>query len=154
MQQRAVRDFLRVHNCGNMRGSAGRARGASSPFSAPFPMGAIKANNQTMSDRIKPAAGPIGSKDRKLDGWLNGATGELTQGVKINPSDIVVDVGCGDGALIHFCARQGRRSRSSSAMNPVLLPPRQKSAVRPPGPIAPSCLNATPYPCQTTRVTW
>jgi len=56
---------------------------------------------------MKAAAGPIGSKDRKLDGWLNGATGELTQGVKINPSDTVVDVGCGDGALIHFCARQG-----------------------------------------------
>lgn len=60
-----------------------------------------------MVDENRPKAGPIGWRDRGLDGWMNGASGELTRGVPVTPDHTVIDVGCGDGALIHFCARQG-----------------------------------------------
>jgi ubiquinone/menaquinone biosynthesis C-methylase UbiE len=60
-----------------------------------------------MTEGARPKAGPIGSKDRRLDGWFNAANRELTRGVPVNADDTVVDVGCGDGALIHFCARLG-----------------------------------------------
>lgn len=60
-----------------------------------------------MSDDNRPKAGPIGWRDRGLDGWMNGQTGELTRGVPISPADTVIDVGCGDGVFVHFCARQG-----------------------------------------------
>tara|TARA_R110001599_G_scaffold145321_1_gene327606 strand:- start:57609 stop:58388 length:780 start_codon:yes stop_codon:yes gene_type:complete len=60
-----------------------------------------------MSEDSRPKAGPIGSKDRRLDGWFNAADGELTQGVPVRAADRVIDVGCGDGALIHFCAKLG-----------------------------------------------
>lgn len=41
------------------------------------------------------------------DGWLNGSTGELTRGLKIRATDTVIDVGCGEGGIIAFCAQQG-----------------------------------------------
>jgi len=57
--------------------------------------------------RIKPAN--VGLKDRILEGWLNHETGELTRGVKIEPASTVIDVGCGDGGFISFCARRGAK---------------------------------------------
>lgn len=60
-----------------------------------------------MTDDNMILAGPIGSKDRRLEGWLNGETDELTRGVHISAADLVIDVGCGDGGLIHFCANRG-----------------------------------------------
>ena len=60
-----------------------------------------------MGEEVRPKAVDVGLADRKLDGWMNDATGELTRGVRVAATDTVVDVGCGDGALIHFCARQG-----------------------------------------------
>jgi SAM-dependent methyltransferase len=60
-----------------------------------------------MSERSRPKPGLIGLKDRKLEGWFDAATGELASGVHVPASHTVVDVGCGDGAFIHFCARQG-----------------------------------------------
>lgn len=60
-----------------------------------------------MTEQDRPTAGPIGLKDEALEGWFNGAAGELTKGVPVRSTDTVVDVGCGNGALIHFCARQG-----------------------------------------------
>lgn len=60
-----------------------------------------------MSEHSAPRARSVGLKDRTLEGWFNSATGELTQGFRVNAANTVVDVGCGDGAFIHFCARQG-----------------------------------------------
>ena len=48
-----------------------------------------------------------GLKDAVLRGWYQSDTGELFPGLKITADDIVLDVGCGDGAAILFCARQG-----------------------------------------------
>lgn len=60
-----------------------------------------------MSEEIRPKAVEVGLADRHLDGWMNDGTGELMKGLPVSASDTVIDVGCGDGALIHFCARQG-----------------------------------------------
>lgn len=60
-----------------------------------------------MSEENRPSAPKVGLKDRVLEGWFNGKTGELAKGVRVRATDTVVDVGCGDGAFIGFCARQG-----------------------------------------------
>ncbi len=46
-------------------------------------------------------------KDAYLSGWFQNDTGELLKGFPIVAEDIVLDVGCGNGGHIHFCARQG-----------------------------------------------
>jgi 2-polyprenyl-3-methyl-5-hydroxy-6-metoxy-1,4-benzoquinol methylase len=60
-----------------------------------------------INERKRPTAGAVGLRDWVAEGWFNGKTGELTQGVRVRATDTVVDVGCGDGAIIGFCARQG-----------------------------------------------
>jgi len=45
--------------------------------------------------------------DAALAGWFQNDTGELFQGLPIHRDDVVLDVGCGDGTIAHFCARQG-----------------------------------------------
>jgi len=60
-----------------------------------------------MTDDSRPRPGPIGWRDRGLDGWLNSADAELAPGLPVIAADTVIDVGCGDGAYIHFCARMG-----------------------------------------------
>lgn len=48
-----------------------------------------------------------GLKDAVRRGFFQGETGELATGFKICAQDVVLDVGCGDGEAILFCARQG-----------------------------------------------
>ena len=60
-----------------------------------------------MKEKKRPKATDVGLREWVKDGWLNGATGELTRGVKIRATHTVIDVGCGDGGIIAFCARQG-----------------------------------------------
>ena len=52
-----------------------------------------------------PAA--VGLLDIIDSGWFNSASGEICRGVPIASTDVVVDVGCGDGGAIKFCANQG-----------------------------------------------
>lgn len=64
------------------------------------------------SPPVQPAAGHsdprmCGLQDAILKGWYNSETGELFTGFKISQDDIVLDVGCGDGGALLFCARQG-----------------------------------------------
>lgn len=49
----------------------------------------------------------IGLRDMALSGWFNSQTGELFTGFPIGRDDTVLDVGCGDGSKVSFCARQG-----------------------------------------------
>jgi SAM-dependent methyltransferase len=49
----------------------------------------------------------VGLRDAALSSWFNEAKGELFRGVPIAVDDIVVDVGCGEGGWLSFCARQG-----------------------------------------------
>lgn len=48
-----------------------------------------------------------GFRDARMGGWFNDASGELLAGFPILAQDHVLDVGCGDGLCIHFCANQG-----------------------------------------------
>jgi 2-polyprenyl-3-methyl-5-hydroxy-6-metoxy-1,4-benzoquinol methylase len=60
-----------------------------------------------MTEEERPKAAAVGLQDRVLEGWFNGKTGELAKGVRVRATDTVIDVGCGDGGFIGFCAGQG-----------------------------------------------
>lgn len=49
--------------------------------------------------------GMFGLQDAALSGWYT--DGELFRGMPIGPDDVVVDVGCGEGGNLIFCASQG-----------------------------------------------
>ena len=49
----------------------------------------------------------VGLIDAVAGGWFRNDTGELIAGLPILPSDIVLDVGCGDGGNVYFCGQQG-----------------------------------------------
>ncbi len=48
-----------------------------------------------------------GLLDAVKRGWYRLETGELFTGFKVTCDDIVLDVGCGEGNAILFCAKQG-----------------------------------------------
>lgn len=45
--------------------------------------------------------------DASLSGWFQRDTGELFSGFPISAQDSVLDIGCGDGTFIRFCAEFG-----------------------------------------------
>jgi len=49
----------------------------------------------------------LGLVDAGLSGWYLNDTDEVFRGVHITADDVVVDVGCGDGGAILFCAERG-----------------------------------------------
>jgi ubiquinone/menaquinone biosynthesis C-methylase UbiE len=49
----------------------------------------------------------VGLRDSIDSGWYNIEKCEIFEGVPIYSTDVVVDVGCGDGGAIRFCANQG-----------------------------------------------
>lgn len=49
----------------------------------------------------------VSQRDEYLSGWYHRETGDLLEGFRVGPEDIVVDVGCGDGHMAHFCANRG-----------------------------------------------
>ncbi len=49
----------------------------------------------------------LGLQDAMETGWYNIGAGELAAGFPVTGQDVVVDVGCGDGGPVAFCARQG-----------------------------------------------
>ena len=55
----------------------------------------------------RPADTTLPLKDAVLRGWYNSRTGELFQGFRVGPDDIVADIGCGIGGNAGFCAEQG-----------------------------------------------
>ncbi len=56
-----------------------------------------------------PTVSPLwcGLQDAALDGWFRQDSGELLKGFPIDASDVVLDVGCGEGMATLFAARQG-----------------------------------------------
>ena len=48
-----------------------------------------------------------GLSDMVRSGWCNAADGELFTGFAVGPDDTVLDVGCGDGLAVMFCAQRG-----------------------------------------------
>ena len=49
----------------------------------------------------------LGLHDVLQTGWYNRELGELAPGFPVDPEDVVVDVGCGDGGPAAFCAELG-----------------------------------------------
>ena len=49
----------------------------------------------------------LGLHDVMINGWYNKGAGELAPGFPVSADDIVIDVGCGDGGVVGFCAGQG-----------------------------------------------
>lgn len=49
----------------------------------------------------------VGTLDATHSGWFRTESGELLEGFPIRGEDHVLDVGCGDGTYIDFCARLG-----------------------------------------------
>ena len=49
----------------------------------------------------------LGLHDMLQLGWYNRDLGELAPGFPVEPEDVVVDVGCGDGGPVAFCAELG-----------------------------------------------
>lgn len=47
----------------------------------------------------------LGLRDAALSGFYRTADAEVFRGIPIGPDDVVVDVGCGEGAALAFCAR-------------------------------------------------
>ncbi|UVE17946.1 methyltransferase domain-containing protein [Pseudomonas sp. LS44] len=54
-----------------------------------------------------PVAADFTFEDATLSGWFRHDSGELLEGFPIHPDDHVIDVGCGDGVFINFCASLG-----------------------------------------------
>lgn len=54
-----------------------------------------------------PVAANFTFEDARLSGWFSQQTGELLKGFPIRAEDSVLDVGCGDGTFINFCAQFG-----------------------------------------------
>ena len=48
-----------------------------------------------------------GLQDSQLCGWFLNKTNELFKGFSLGPEDTVVDIGCGEGAHLNFCAKRG-----------------------------------------------
>ncbi|MRR16863.1 MAG: class I SAM-dependent methyltransferase, partial [Deltaproteobacteria bacterium] len=48
-----------------------------------------------------------GLRDAVRRGWYRVETGEVFPGFQVTADDIVLDVGCGEGNAVLFCARQG-----------------------------------------------
>ncbi|MCJ1886164.1 class I SAM-dependent methyltransferase [Pseudomonas sp. LA21] len=46
-------------------------------------------------------------KDTYLSGWFHQETDELFEGFPISADDSVLDIGCGDGPFVQFCAQRG-----------------------------------------------
>lgn len=49
----------------------------------------------------------VGSLDAAHSGWFHKESGELLEGFPIRREDHVLDVGCGDGTYVDFCAQLG-----------------------------------------------
>lgn len=63
---------------------------------------------QAMDERVlPPVPHDFTLLDARLSGWFLEETGELLAGFPVLPEDHVLDVGCGDGSFIRFCANRG-----------------------------------------------
>lgn len=69
---------------------------------------AVSTGAETTAAAEQPlAVTEVGLRDAMLSSWFNDDTGEIFRGVPISAEDVVVDVGCGEGGWLSFCARQG-----------------------------------------------
>lgn len=66
---------------------------------------ALKLRKPMPAEQGRALYGAVGHRDSARAGWYKEDTRELFEGFPIQPSDTVVDVGCGLGGNLSFCAR-------------------------------------------------
>jgi SAM-dependent methyltransferase len=49
----------------------------------------------------------VGLREACLEGWFDNDTRTIFPGINVSASDVVLDLGCGDGGIVSFCARAG-----------------------------------------------
>lgn len=77
----------------------------------PEPQATITESLPTSAPEISPTfSRDVGFRDSLRKGWFNNETRELFPGLVINTSDTVLDVGCGPGAFLKFCAQYASHS--------------------------------------------
>lgn len=57
--------------------------------------------------QVEPVPADFTLVDASLSGWFREETGELFEGFPVSADDHVLDVGCGDGVFIGYCAKLG-----------------------------------------------
>lgn len=73
-----------------------------------MPLSAVQVvPEESEKDNAEPVPADFTLLDASLSGWFREETGELLEGFPVRPGDHVVDVGCGEGVFIAFCARLG-----------------------------------------------
>lgn len=83
----------------------GSAHDSPPPVQASEPVAAVVEASEDLVDPFK-----CGLLDNNIAGWYRAEPGkdpEVYPGVPVSADDIVLDVGCGDGGTINFCAQYG-----------------------------------------------
>ena len=62
-------------------------------------------SSSNQSDRVD--IGFVDSMNDQLGGWFDSEMGALFRDIVIGSGDYVLDVGCGNGRYLFFCAEQG-----------------------------------------------
>ncbi|MEH6590213.1 MAG: class I SAM-dependent methyltransferase [Halioglobus sp.] len=72
---------------------------------APIPQSVPPSLSEEKEDALDIAF--VSSMNEKLSGWFNRDTSELYTDFQVGSKDQVLDVGCGNGRYLSFCAQQG-----------------------------------------------
>lgn len=104
-----------------------------------------------------PSQGPdpymLGLQDATYSGWFNQQTNELFSGFPIRPEDTVLDVGCGDGGNVHFCAMRGAKMIIADIDAAKVEATRQRLASTPARELECLVTDSNPLPLATETAT-
>ncbi len=89
--------------------------------------------------------------DAYLSGWFNNDSGELLEGFSISSADTVLDVGCGDGAFLEFCAKQGAELMFADVDAEKINQATERLRKLTPGNLVPMVSDANPLPVDDER---
>lgn len=95
----------------------------------------------------------LGLQDAVHSGWYNQETNELFKGFPISASDTVLDVGCGDGGNVHFCAMRGAKVIIADIDAAKIEATRQRLAETPARELECLVTNSNPLPLATGTAT-
>ena len=105
------------------------------------------------SDQTKrnPFLDDIGYIDAQMTGWFNYDNNQLLDGFPVLASDHVLDVGCGDGLCIHFCANLGAEVSLVDVDTEKIQKLADKLRLSPARAIHPHVSDANPLPFASSR---
>lgn len=88
----------------------------------------------------------VGLREACLEGWFNSATGEIFPGIAVDANDTVLDLGCGDGGIVAFCARAGASIIVADIDGAKVEATRQRLATLPAKSVRTLVTDAAPLP--------